>query len=110
MLGLSSAAAVTLSATPIYRAQARLFASADDGANVTAAVQGSLFAQQRVKSYADIVDSPVLTQAVIDELGLSVTPEELAGRLSASAPIETVLLNITALDPSPEQAQRIANS
>ncbi|HVE62593.1 MAG TPA: polysaccharide biosynthesis tyrosine autokinase [Mycobacteriales bacterium] len=109
LLGIAAAAAITLAATPIYSARARLFVSADEGSGV-GAVQGSQFAQQRVKSYADIIDSPVVAQAVIDELGLSETPEELAARLAASAPVDTVLLNISATDRSPVQAQRIANS
>lgn len=110
LLGIATAAALTLTATPIYKSQARLFVSADDGASVGAAIQGSEFAQQRVKSYADIIDSPLLAQAVIDELGLDETPEELSARLAANAPIDTVLLNVSATDPSPEQARRIANS
>jgi non-specific protein-tyrosine kinase len=110
LLGLAAAAGVTLLATPIYEARARLFVSTDDSSGVGAAYTGSLFTQQRVKSYTSIIDSPPVATAVIDELGLSLTPEELAAKVSASAPLDTVLLNVSVRDPAPVVAQRIANS
>ena len=38
------------------------------------------------------------------------TVTELADQVSAEAPLDTVLINITVGDPDPRQAQRIASS
>jgi capsular exopolysaccharide synthesis family protein len=48
-------------------------------------------------------------QPVIDELGLSDTPATLATRVTAQSPIDTVLINITVADGSPDLAASIAD-
>jgi polysaccharide biosynthesis transport protein len=111
LLGIAAAALLTLIATPVYAARAQLFVSADDrGGGVGTAYTGSLFTQARVKSYAKVIDSPPIANAVIDELGLNISADELAAKVSADAPLDTVLLNVTVRDTNPVVAQRIANS
>lgn len=80
------------------------------GDNAQALVfSGSNFALQRVKSYEKVVDSPAVLQPVIDSLGLDMTPQQLAGRVSASNPPQTVLLNITVTGTDPVEIAKIAN-
>ena len=93
ILGIAAAAVLTNQVQPSYRAQAQLFvafASSDD--NAASLSQGSLFTANRVKSYPDLVNSPLVLDPVIAELGLDVTTEELAGRVSAEVPPNTVLI------------------
>lgn len=98
------------SRTPIYEARAQLFvATGGVPADLSETYQGGLFAQQRVRSYAQIVDSPAVARRVIRRLDLQITPEELGRKISAEAPVDTVLINITVRDASPERAQAIAN-
>jgi capsular exopolysaccharide synthesis family protein len=111
LVAVGGAAGLTFLSTPQYAASAQLFvstsqASADDGALSS----GGQFAQQRVKSYAEIVDSETVTSAVIAELGLSTTPDELATHISATAPLNTVLINITVRMSDAGLAQRVANA
>lgn len=112
LLAVAAALAATLATAPTYRASAQLFVSTATGAdsNVAGLQQGGQFAQQRVKSYADIVDSPPVTEAVIRELGLEVSTQRLADQISASAPLDTVLINVDVTDELPARAQLIANS
>jgi succinoglycan biosynthesis transport protein ExoP len=112
LLALAASLLATLAATPIYQASAQLFVSTSTGSdsNVSGLNQGGQFAQQRVKSYADIVDSPAVTEAVVEELELGVSPRVLAESIEATAPLDTVLINVDVTDPDPRQAQRIANS
>lgn len=110
LLGLAGAAVATIVATPQYSATARLFISARSGEDISSALQGGNFTQQRVKSYADVVTTAPVMKAVIDKLGLDTTPTELADEISVDNPLDTVLLNVTATDKSPEQATAIANS
>ncbi|CAN5142603.1 polysaccharide biosynthesis tyrosine autokinase [soil metagenome] len=111
ILGIAAAAVLTNQVKPSYRAQTQLFvafASSDDTA--LSLTQGSLFTANRVKSYPDLVNSPLVLQPVIDELGLDVTPEQLAGKVSAEVPPNTVLIEVRADDPSPVRAAEIADS
>jgi capsular exopolysaccharide synthesis family protein len=98
--------------TRIYQSNAQLFAStrgtaaAADAVNQLAA--GNQFTSARVQSYVDLISSPEITAPVVASLGLHMTPGELAGDLSASVPLNTVLINITAKAKSPQLARRIA--
>ncbi len=93
-----------------FRAETQLFVSAHSSADASALMQGGNFTQQRVKSYADIVDSPRVLQPVIDELRLDMDALELARRVTASAPLDTVLINVAVQHASPEEAASIANA
>lgn len=105
------AAVFSWTRTPIYSATAQMFVTTrGDDSDISALTQGSTFTQQRVKSYVSIVKSPGVLQPVIDNLKLEgSTPQGLAPRISASSPPNTVLLNVTAEDASPERAAAIAN-
>lgn len=111
VLGVLGASAVTFATTPIYEAKIQLFVSTQSSAlDISALVQGSSFSQQRVKSYAQIIPSSKTLNPVITRLKLDTTAEELAKRVKASAPLDTVLINVSVKDQSPSQAALIANS
>ncbi|HTY72117.1 MAG TPA: polysaccharide biosynthesis tyrosine autokinase [Actinomycetes bacterium] len=111
LLGMLGAAAITALSPKVYAAHAQLFVSARATAeDLSSAFQGSSFTQQRVKSYADIVSTPIVTSPVIKQLHLSVSDDQLASQISATNPLDTVLLNISVSDHDPRQAQRIANA
>ncbi len=104
-------AAVAWTATPVYAAGTQLFvaaAGAPDDPSQT--YQGGLFSQQRVLSYAKIVSGPAITERVIRRLQLDTTPEELESRIRARVPLDTVLLDITVKDTSPQRASAIADA
>lgn len=73
-------------------------------------LQSSTFAQQRVKSYAEAITSPIVLQPVIDDLGLDATPHDLAQQVSSEVPLDTVMINITVTDEDPEQAALLTNA
>jgi non-specific protein-tyrosine kinase len=109
-LGLLASIGLTLSATPMYKSESQVFVSTPvTSLDISALATGSSFSQQRVKSYAQIVNSPLTLRAVIEELGLNISAEELSKRVSASAPLDTVLISISVNDSSPLRAAEIAN-
>jgi capsular exopolysaccharide synthesis family protein len=110
LLSLVGAIAYTLAATPAYQAEAQLFVSTAGGDDTTSLLQGSSFTQQRVKSYADIVTSPQVLDPVIRSLNLGTTSPELATRITATVPIDTVLINVTVRDRNPVRAAQIAKA
>jgi succinoglycan biosynthesis transport protein ExoP len=110
LLCVAGAGLVTMATAPVYQAQAQLFVSTAGGEDVNALLQGSSFTQQRVKSYADIVTSPQVLDPVISQLNLGTTSAELAGRITAEVPLDTVLINVTVRDGSPERSRMIASA
>lgn len=111
LLGVGLAALVTMRTTPEYQSRARVFVSAADASDtVGSAYTGSLFSQQRVKSYVAVAESTPVAEAVIDDLGLALTPEEVKAKVAATTALDSVVITLTATDPSPELAQQIALS
>ena len=74
------------------------------------AYTGSLLSQQRVTSYVDVAKSRLIAQAVIKQLGLTLSPDAVASMMSVDNPLDTVLLNLSVSNPDPVLAQRIASA
>jgi capsular exopolysaccharide synthesis family protein len=109
-LGLAAGFGIVTASTREYTAGAQIFvatASAVDSAQLAA---GNMFTEARVQSYVSIATSPRVTEPVIRRLELPVTPAQLASQISASARLNTVLIDIAVRDRSPDQAARLANA
>lgn len=105
------AATWSLTRTPKYEANTQVFVSVRTGdASAIDLTQGSNFAQQAVKSYVSVVNSSIVLDEVINELGLSMSSDELAEQVDAESPVNTVLIDINVTDADPEQAALIANT
>jgi succinoglycan biosynthesis transport protein ExoP len=111
IVGVAAAAAVTFTATPQYEASAQIFISTPAAAlDISALAVGSSFSQQRVKSYSQIINGPATLGPVIKKLNLDTTPTNLAKRITASAPLDTVLITVKVRDTSAHLAAKIANA
>jgi receptor protein-tyrosine kinase len=113
LAGLAVAALLLQGSTPLYASSARFFVSAADAsasADASAAYQGDLLSQQRVASYAVLLTDEALAARVVAEMGLNMTPAELAGKVTAKPVPDTVLLDVTVTDTSPERAHDIADT
>jgi receptor protein-tyrosine kinase len=109
LLAVFAAAAYSFAATPIYHSKARLFISTDVSSQENS-YAAAIFSQQRVTSYADLAKSGEVLSEVIRKLNLDMTSSELAGKISASVPVNTVIIEIEAKDPSARAAQQIAQA
>lgn len=112
-LAVAFAALLTLLSPKVYLAKTQSFVAI--GGTVTnaqsnAAISGSNFALQRVRSYVDIVKSPEVLAPVIATTGVDMTVPELAARVSAVNPPATVLLNLSVQDNDPATAKELANA
>ena len=97
--------------TPQYESNIQLFVSTSSGGGDLASVaQGGEFSQARTASYAQLLDGRDLAARVIDDLGIDATPEELTDGITAQVLPETVILDVTVTDSSPERALAIAQS
>lgn len=109
VVAVGLAALVTFRATPLYASTTELFISTP-GSDTGQAYQGSLFSQQRVTSYADLVTSRQVAGAVLEDTDSNLAPTELAAKVTARAKPETVILEIEVSDPDPEQARTYADA
>jgi capsular exopolysaccharide synthesis family protein len=60
--------------------------------------------------YAQLVTRQPITQAVIDKLGLKMSPEQLAAMIKINVVPSAQLLEITVLDVSPQRARLLADA
>jgi capsular exopolysaccharide synthesis family protein len=78
-----------------------------DAAN-SSALASAQFALQRVDSYAQVVTNPSVLNPVIRDLQLKVTARDLAKRVTATNPLNTVLLNVAVQDANRNNSAAIA--
>ncbi|MGA1811064.1 polysaccharide biosynthesis tyrosine autokinase [Frondihabitans sp. 4ASC-45] len=110
LVGVALAATYSLVKKPVFSATAQVFVSTQSSGSVSDLVQGSTFTQQRVTTYANLVTTPIVLQPVVASLKLDMTAEELAQIVSADAPLNTTLIQITATSTSGVQAAEIVNA
>jgi len=110
-LGATLGFFVAVGTPKLYKAESQIFISTPTPSiDIGALQQGSSFAQQRVISYSRVISGPATLVPVIEKLGLQMSSSELAGKIVASAPLGTVLINITVSDVSGIRAAAIANA
>lgn len=107
---LGGAALATTLSPKVYEAQTRLFVSTSGGGDSNALLSGSNFTQQRVKSYADVITTPHVLDPVIKTLGLKTTAADLGDQITATVPLDTVLIEVTVKDTNPRVAARVADA
>ncbi|NIJ05855.1 polysaccharide biosynthesis tyrosine autokinase [Frigoribacterium faeni] len=109
-LGLGLGVLALLVIPPSYVSTTRVFVSVQgiDQSSAQDIVQGSSAAQQKVTSYLSVATSSRVLQPVVDELRLDTTTTELAERVTATSPANTVIISISARDHDPGVARRIA--
>lgn len=97
---------------PLYAAHTQLFVSTQSttGLSPSQVYQGGLASQARAESYARIISSPPVAEAVIDQLGLSKSTQYVQSAITATVPEETVLIDVKVEDESPQLAKEIADS
>jgi capsular exopolysaccharide synthesis family protein len=110
--GVAVGALASLLTTPSYVSSTQLFVSVQSQESSTPgdAVQGSSAAQQKVRSYVDVVTSDTVLIPVMRELGIEGTAAELAANISVDSPLNTVLINITVTNTDARLAAEIVNA
>lgn len=110
LAGVAAATTYSLLQTPVYNSLTKVFVSTQSGETTQELVQGSNFTQARLKTYADLVSTPIVLLPVIATLDLDMSADDLAERITASAPLDTTLIEITVADVDPVAAANIANA
>ena len=111
VVGVGAAALFSALKAPTYTADSKVFVNTQIGGdNANDLVQGQNYSQDRITSYAGLVQTPAVLQPVIVGLHLDSTPASLAKQISASAPVNTTLLQIEATDTDAKMAADLANA
>ena len=111
LIGAALSSIVTILTVPYYTATAQIFVSTPaTSLDIVGLAQGSNFSQQRVKSYAKIMSSPLTLNPVIKKLGISNSTADIAERLDASVPLDTVLIDISYSDQDSIKAANVINA
>ncbi|WP_232079680.1 polysaccharide biosynthesis tyrosine autokinase [Mycolicibacterium parafortuitum] len=110
ILVMAAALVYSLTIAPSYQASTRLFVSTTSDGNNTQSNDGGLFAQRRVLSYVELLTGDVVAQRTVDTLGLDMSASDLKRKIEATAPTDTVLIDVTVTDTSATRARDIANT
>lgn len=108
--GAAVAAFSSFTTAPTYRATSSVFFSLPFGNSANDLAQGSTFAQNQASSYALLATTPTVLGPVIEELVLDVSVRELARQVSTEVVPDTVVVQVSATDATPEAAARLANA
>lgn len=103
-------AALTARSPASYRATAQVFVSVVLPADAAGLAAANTFSTARVQSYVSLVTTPAVTDAVVAELALPTTGTALAGRITATAPANRLIVEVAVTDRSAQGAARIANA
>jgi Mrp family chromosome partitioning ATPase/capsular polysaccharide biosynthesis protein len=110
LIGLVAGLTINAVTPKSYTATATLFLGSPASVDSAGAYSGDLFSQQRASTYTNLIGSSDLAVKVIDDLGLSMAPDELAAKVSASQVPKAVLLDLSVTDDSAGRAADIANA
>ncbi|WP_328477500.1 polysaccharide biosynthesis tyrosine autokinase [Actinoplanes sp. NBC_00393] len=103
LLALGGAQVVNMRTTPVYAAHVTFFFStpSDVAADL---YPGSMFSTSRMATYAELLDSDEIVVPLARSLGTGLTTTELREQISAEAVADTVMLEVTVEDRSPDRA------
>jgi capsular exopolysaccharide synthesis family protein len=109
LLGVAALVA-SLVQTPRYTSSVQMFVAGSQSATAYDALQGSQFSQQRVSSYAKLVASQEVIERVADRLDADLSRDDITEMITAASSTDTVLLDVTVTDTSPERARQVADA
>ncbi|WP_405371782.1 MULTISPECIES: polysaccharide biosynthesis tyrosine autokinase [unclassified Microbacterium] len=109
LVGLGAAAGYSLTRTPVYESSSTVFVSTQTGGTAAELQQGSTFTQARINTYVGLATKPIILNPVIAELDLGITASELAENVTASAPLNSTLIDITVQNSDSVVAAEISN-
>ena len=110
LVALAGASSATALSPKIYQAQTRLFVSTSGSSDAGALLSGSNFTQERVKSYADVITTPKVLDPVIKTLNLNTTAAKLGDQITATVPLDTVLIEVAVTNTDPRVAAQVADA
>ena len=110
ILGVGITAALSFIAQPMFRSTASVYFALPTGNTAADLFQGSNYTESQLASYASVATKPVVLSPVIQQLSLEMSVNQLSGFVTATVSNQTVIIDISASDPSANRAASIANA
>lgn len=110
VLGLLGGAFTLLTSTPRYDGASTVLLVVRPAGTAYEALSGSVYATTRITSYAEVARSPAVLAPVILKLGLDLTPDQLAARVTTEVDIEGLTIDIIVASRFATEASDIANA
>jgi capsular exopolysaccharide synthesis family protein len=110
VVGLGIGVVLTLTTSKVYEASVQVFVATSGDTSTAALAQGQTYVQDEVQSLTSFANSPRVTGPVIQKSKLSLTQNQLAGKITADAPLNKTLINLHVTDHSPQTATKLANA
>jgi tyrosine-protein kinase len=110
LVGAAAAFGLSSALPRSYESQVTVLVGQASNPTTAADYTQLLISQRLSQTFAQLAALPKTAADVIEELGLSTTPEELLKHVQAGAPLDSTLLTITVEDGTPDGAARIADS
>ena len=110
VLGAGAGFGLAKTTVPTYRASTTTFVSLARGETVNELVQGTMYTQNLVESFARLATMPTVLDPVIEELDLNMSARSLARTITATTPLDTMFVEISATSRDPELAANVADA
>lgn len=97
--------------TPTYQSVTKIYIlNKQDSSSANVTYNDLQAGTQLVKDYSELIKSRFVLEAVIEQLDLPISYEQLSGKVAVSTPTDTRVISITVTDSSPVMAMKIANA
>ncbi len=107
LVGLGAGFVRNQTATPVWSSTVTFYIGTPSNSGDSSFNNGQ-FAQARAQTYAQLLESQRLAEAVVASTGVQLTPVEVMGKINGAVPLDTVLVTATVLDTSQERSNAIA--
>ena len=97
--------------TPTYQSVTKIYIlNKQDSSNANVTYSDLQAGTQLVKDYSELIKSRFVLEAVIEQLNLPLSYEQLSGKVTVSTPADTRVISIAVTDSNPVAAMKIANA
>jgi capsular exopolysaccharide synthesis family protein len=117
LIGIVAAMQLSLSEKPKFVATSELFLTTPGYSSMgslsttnSSPYQADAFSQQRARSYVQLASRVDVARRVVEKLGLTMRPEDLADATSASVVPDTVLIDVAVKSSSPAEAKVLTDA
>ena len=110
LVAATAAFVVSKNTAPVYQATSRLLIDQAPGASSGNDYTQILVEERLAQTYVELINTDLVLQETIDQLGLPFTTSQLKSKLSVSAPQETQIIVIRVEDTDANRAALIANT
>jgi tyrosine-protein kinase len=108
--GVGLGAAQNQLSPPKYSSHTTLLFALSSKGSLSLLADGNTYMQAMMPSYVKVVETPLVLQPVINQLGLDTTPKALAHEVSVDYQIDSVIADISVSNADAARAAEIANA